>query len=111
MCIRDRPVGLIDLSPHKDGEDYEISYQFHPEIWGKGYAREAIACVVQHSLCNLKLGRIIAETQSENHASCRLLKHIKMIELKRLQRFGAEQIIFAIRNSIKQSGHSGEKSQ
>ena len=101
-----KPLGLIDLSPHKDGEDYEISYQFHPDGWGNGFAREATACVVQHSLTGSRLDRIIAETQSANHASCRLLQHLKMIELKRLQRFGAEQVIFATESSGTHSGHS-----
>ncbi|WP_353314223.1 GNAT family N-acetyltransferase [Shimia sp. NS0008-38b] len=94
-----KQVGLIELSPHKDGEDYEMSYQFHPKWWGRGFAREAAACVIKHSLSGPRLDRIIAETQSANHASCQLLEHLKMVELKRLQRFGAEQVIFAIQNS------------
>ncbi|WP_418887983.1 GNAT family N-acetyltransferase [Octadecabacter algicola] len=106
-----KSVGLIDLSPHKDGEEYEISYQFHPDGWGNGFAREATACVVQHSLTGSRLDRIIAETQSANLASCRLLEHLKMVELKRLQRFGAEQVIFAIQSSGTHSSHSGDESR
>ncbi|QBX99867.1 N-acetyltransferase [Rhodophyticola sp. CCM32] len=43
---REDAVGLVVLSPHKDGEDYEISYQFRPKFWGKGLACEATARVV-----------------------------------------------------------------
>lgn len=101
-----RSLGVISLSPHKDAEDYEISYQFHPGGWGHGFAREAAACVVRHALTGSGLDRIIAETQSANHASCRLLEHLKMVEIERLQRFGAEQVIFAIQRSVANGGQS-----
>lgn len=93
----DRPsaIGLVVLSPHKDGEDYEVSYQFCPMFWGKGFAAEATACVVDHALDNLGLQRVIAETQTENAASCKMLERLGFIEKARLSRFGALQAIYA----------------
>lgn len=92
----DRPIGLIELGPHKDGADYEISYQFHPRFWGNGFGHEAIQAIIRHGLDDTGLEQIIAETQSANLASCRLLEKQGMAEIARVQRFGAEQIIFAI---------------
>lgn len=88
-------IGLVVLSPHKDGEDYEVSYQFRPAFWGKGFAAEATACVVDHALNELGLRRVIAETQTENAASCKMLEGLGFIEEARLSRFGALQSIYA----------------
>lgn len=88
-------IGLVVLSPHKDGEDYEVSYQFRQKLWGQGFACEATARVVEHALNDLGLPRVIAETQTENAASCKMLESLGFIEEKRLSRFGALQAIYA----------------
>ncbi|MEP3638201.1 MAG: GNAT family N-acetyltransferase [Paracoccaceae bacterium] len=95
LAERNQPIGLVELGPHKDGKDYEISYQFRPTFWGKGFANEAVQAVISHALNETDLERIIAETQSANSASCRLLCKLGMVEVERVERFGAEQIIFA----------------
>lgn len=87
-------IGLMVLSPHKDGGDYEVSYAFLPASWGQGFAREATTCVVEHAIQDVGLARVIAETQSANLASCRLLSSVGFAEESRLVRFGAQQIIF-----------------
>ena len=92
-----RPVGLVFISKHRDGEDSELSYQFSPDAWGMGYAIEATRRVLDFAMNDLSLGRLIAETQSANKASCRLLERLGMTEQRRVQRFGAEQIIYASR--------------
>ncbi len=95
LAERNQPIGLIELGPHKDGTDHEISYQFSPTFWGNGFASEAVQAVINHALDETDLKRVIAETQSSNSASCRLLKTQGMVEIDRLDRFGAEQIVFA----------------
>lgn len=50
-------------------------------------------------LKKLGLTKIVAETQSANKASCRLLKRIGMDLEETVERFGAEQSIFSIRNT------------
>ncbi len=88
-------IGLMVLNPHKDGADYEVSYEFRPSSWGQGFANEATTCVVDHAINDLGLQRVIAETQSANSASCRMLEKLGFIEEQRLERFGTEQVIFA----------------
>ena len=90
-----RRIGIVELSLHKDGQDHEISYQFLPMFWGKGLATEAIAAVIYHGINEVGLNRIIAETQRANQRSCQLLLRQGFQEIERLDRFGAEQIIFA----------------
>ena len=95
LSTRNQPIGLVELGPHKDGNDYEISYQFNSTFWGQGFAKEAIQATISHALNDAGLRRIIAETQSANSASCRLLTAQGMVEVERIERFGEEQIIFA----------------
>ena len=87
-------LGLVYLSKHHDGEYFELSYQFAVNAWGKGYAKEACKNVLEFALHDLEMERVVAETQAKNLASCRLLERLNMRELRRLQRFGAEQILF-----------------
>ena len=90
----DQTLGLLVLSPHQSGEGYELSYQFFPDFWGNGYAFEACTRVLEHSKTDLQLTRLMAETQTANLASCKLLERLGMIEKCRLTRFNAEQAIY-----------------
>lgn len=103
-CLRDigQPVGLVELGPHKDGQDIELSYQFHPRAWGQGLAREATARVVSHAFNDMQVPRLVAETQAANARSCTLLRRLGFTEHMRLMRFGAEQVIFS--TSVSQQG-------
>ncbi|MFA5522833.1 MAG: GNAT family N-acetyltransferase [Tissierellales bacterium] len=92
-------VGLVSLDLHHDGVTTEISYQLLPKWWGDGYATEIIQYVISYGFKKLGLIKIVAETQSANTASCRLLKRIGMSLEETVERFGAEQSIFSIRNT------------
>jgi [ribosomal protein S5]-alanine N-acetyltransferase len=72
-----------------------LSYEFHPDAWGHGYATEATRRALDFALNDLAFERLIAETQTANSASCRLLERLGMKEERRIQRFGAEQAIYA----------------
>ncbi len=89
-------IGLISISRHQDGEGAELSYQFHPDIWGLGYAIEATVAVREYAINHLGRQNLVAETREANHASRRLLERLGMRELRRLERFGAEQIIYIL---------------
>ena len=97
--VRDRQnskgIGLLVLSPHEGGKDYEVSYQFLPSSWGNGYAAEALEPVILHALQDLGFPKIIAETQAANARSCKLLSRLGFKQEMTLERHGAQQIIFA----------------
>lgn len=38
-------IGLVSLEKHRDGLHMEVSYEFLPHSWGKGYAEEVIRCL------------------------------------------------------------------
>ena len=67
-------LGLIEIGPYHNGMEQEISYQFAPEVWGQGYAKEAIHAVLVFLSEQGTLESILAETQKKNIRSCRLLE-------------------------------------
>ena len=90
------PVGLVDLGPYRTPPAFELSYQFHPNQWGHGYATEATEAICAHwRKCNFA-APLVAETQSANGPSRRLLTRLGFEETERLQRFGAEQIVYRL---------------
>lgn len=92
-------IGLVSLDPHHDGIHLEISYQFLPNWWGKGYATEVVQLIINYALTELNLSKVIAETQIANTSSCRLLERLGMELECTISRFGAEQAIYSIRSS------------
>lgn len=89
-------IGLASLDKHHDGLSTEISYQFMPQYWGYGYAEEVVRKIIDYAFYELIIKKIIAETQSANKASCKLLKKVGMNLEQIVSRFGNEQYIFSI---------------
>ena len=96
-----RFIGLLSLDPHHDGVHQEISYQILPCWWGKGYATEVVQRVIGYCFNALKLSKIVAETQTANLSSCKLLEKMGMTLEKKVHRFGAEQAIYSIESPFK----------
>jgi ribosomal-protein-alanine N-acetyltransferase len=88
-------IGWVTLGVHHNQVDTEISYLLLPEAWGQGYAREAVERVLCHGHRDLGLSRIVAETQTANASSVRLLERVGMTFERHLERFGASQSLYA----------------
>jgi [ribosomal protein S5]-alanine N-acetyltransferase len=95
----DNFIGLVSLDPHHEGVYLEISYQFLPYWWGKGYATEVVQVIINFALNGLNLSKVVAETQTANKSSCRLLESLGMKLERTIIRFGAEQAIYSIKSS------------
>ncbi|KMK75784.1 GNAT family N-acetyltransferase [Alkalihalobacillus pseudalcaliphilus] len=89
-------IGMISLDTHHNQVDLEISYQFLPNWWGQGFAKETLPVLIQFAFSDKKITRLVAETQTANLASCRLLESLGMKELCKLQRFGSFQTMYSI---------------
>ena len=89
-------IGLISLDSHHDGVNTEVSYQLLPKYWGQGYATEVVCRVIDYAIKELGLTKVVAETQTANKASCKLLKKLGMKLEQTIDRFGAEQAIFSV---------------
>ncbi|RLL48335.1 N-acetyltransferase [Oceanobacillus piezotolerans] len=88
-------IGLVSIDPHHDGICHEISYQLLPNWWGKGYATEVVQFIIHYVLYELNHFKVVAETQTANIYSCKLLERVGMKLERTVIRFGAEQAIYA----------------
>ncbi|WP_368654972.1 GNAT family N-acetyltransferase [Ornithinibacillus sp. 4-3] len=94
----DNLIGLVSLDPHHDGFYHEVSYQFLPNWWGEGYATEVVQLIIDYALNELNFSKIVAETQTANTSSCKLLERLGMKLEQKISRFGAEQAIYSIKS-------------
>jgi RimJ/RimL family protein N-acetyltransferase len=83
----DRPVGSLLLksipASGTDGTpsgDTEIGWHLHPDAWGKGYASEAAARVLEYAF-ESDLDRVVAVTYPDNTASQAVCLRIGMRHL------------------------------
>lgn len=89
-------IGIVFLDTYHDGVKTEVGYQFLPEFWGRGYAREVVTHMIEYGFSELNLDEIVAETQTRNTSSCRLLQKVGMTCVGQLERFGEEQSMFQL---------------
>jgi [ribosomal protein S5]-alanine N-acetyltransferase len=75
----------------------EIYYSILPEHWQKGYATEVVRCLINFGFITLKLHRIQAGVDTENHRSIRVLEKAGMV------REGLQRRNLPIHNSWKDS--------
>ena len=88
-------VGL-DRSTGDDSEEPALGYWLGQPHWRNGYAREAVAAIVDYGLRNLGMETIRAYTDPSNLASQKVLlhcglKHVGEIELTKPTRHGARR--------------------
>jgi RimJ/RimL family protein N-acetyltransferase len=68
----DALIGTIGLEP-RDGEAGELGYWIAQGSWGRGYASEAAAALLQYAGGRCRFRRLAAVTDPENDASHRVL--------------------------------------
>lgn len=90
----DQMLGLITIHEHHDKEDMEVSYQLLPQYWRQGFAKEALEAVLAYAKHELKLPRILAETQKKNLSSIKLLNSVGMSPMREVLRFGETQMVY-----------------
>ena len=90
-------VGVINIDKHRDSNEYEVSYQFMPNHWGKGLAHETVLAAIENSLPMLSKKTILAETQTQNKKSIALLIKLGFKEIDQIIRFGEMQSIYEYR--------------
>jgi len=89
------PSGFVSLDRHHDGPDVEVSFALMPEAQGSGLARAAVAAALLEAW-HLGLKQVVAETQTANTRSVRLLEALGFTALHEVNRFGNAQTVFAI---------------
>jgi ribosomal-protein-alanine N-acetyltransferase len=65
----------------------EIGYILHPDVWGMGLAREALAALLPHVFARFPaMAAIVADVDPRNERSLALLRHFGFIETGRAER-------------------------
>lgn len=100
---RDWLQSMIDI-PHGEGEDFvveqdgavigkaglfrfpEIGFIFHPDVWGRGFATEALRPVLERAFSTHALEEVVADVDPRNSASLRLLTRLGFREVGRRER-------------------------
>jgi RimJ/RimL family protein N-acetyltransferase len=75
---RSDPVGLCGLLRRDSLPHPDLGFAFFPSAWGRGWAAESAAAVLEHARLRLGLRRVLAITDPENAASIRVLRRIGM---------------------------------
>lgn len=73
----DRLVGAVTLYDiHRTQGRAAVGYALASPWWGRGFAREALSCVLAHAFDDLGLRRVEADIDPRNDASCRLVERL-----------------------------------
>jgi RimJ/RimL family protein N-acetyltransferase len=75
---RSEPVGLCGLVRRDSLPDPDVGFAFFPSAWGRGWAVESAAAVLDHARSGLGLRRVLAITDPANAASIRVLHRLGM---------------------------------
>jgi len=75
---RDEPglIGDVGVCRGDEGRQAELGFTFAPAHQGHGYAREAVARIVEFLLVEEGLHRLTADADGRNVRSARLLEHV-----------------------------------
>lgn len=87
-------IGIISLDHHHDLYPFEVSYVLSEAFWGFGYAHEAMSVFLELCKDHLNLDAVVAETQTANIPSRKLLETSGFKEYKDVERFGENQKIY-----------------
>jgi ribosomal-protein-alanine N-acetyltransferase len=71
-------IGMCGLIKRDTLPDVDIGFALFPEFWGRGYAHEAAAAVLEHGRRTFDLKRIVAITSLDNESSIKVLEKIGM---------------------------------
>ncbi len=75
----DRSIGTVQASVR--GEVADVAYVFAPSEWGRGYAGEAVAALLDHLRAEASVARARANVDSRNLASQRLLARLGFVRI------------------------------
>ncbi len=76
LAVEGTPIGICGLIRRETLGDVDLGFAFLERYWGRGYAREAAASVIELGHRDLGLERIVAITDPDNHPSIRVLEGV-----------------------------------
>lgn len=92
----DMAAGFCGFLPRNEPAQGELIYGLSPAAWGRGYATEAAAAVVDHGFTALGLERIVAKADVPNTASVRVLERLGMHYVRREVVLGVDLLFYEV---------------
>lgn len=82
-----RPVGRIGINQVRPRDRVGSVYMFigEPDVWGKGFGRQALQAVLGYGFSTLNLNLVELWTLAKNDRAIRLYKSVGMVEDARLR--------------------------
>ncbi len=71
-----QPLGICGLMKRDYLDDVDLGFAFASQHWGQGYAAEAARAVLHDAKQRLGIGRVLATTTPDNHASQAVLQRL-----------------------------------
>ena len=87
------PLGICGFAKRDFLEEPDVGFAFLPRYWGKGYAYEAAAAVMEYGKSVLGFTRIVAITSEHNEASGKLLEKLGLQFEKLLPYPGRDEMV------------------
>ena len=78
------------------GPDIELGYTLARAAWGRGYATEMGAALVEHAFSVLGMPRVMAQVEPENVASRHVLEKLGMTERGVRLTYGRPHLLYAV---------------
>jgi RimJ/RimL family protein N-acetyltransferase len=95
VCVRGTeaaaPVGMCGLVKREGLHDPDVGFAFLARHWGRGYAVESAAAILEHGTRVLQLPRIVAITSPDNVGSIRVLEKIGLTFVRLMRLTGDSQ--------------------
>jgi RimJ/RimL family protein N-acetyltransferase len=85
------PIGMCGLVKREGLDDVDVGFALRSRYWSRGYAVEAAAAVLDYARRSLRLGRIVAVANPDNHASIAVLEKIGL-RFERMVRLSADAV-------------------
>lgn len=97
-------VGHAEIKPRRDDRahrgEYEIIYVLARSHWGRGLATEIAEKLVEYGLRELKLARVSATVDPDNHASIHVLEKLKMCRVDEFTDETGRTLVYAVKASV-----------
>jgi RimJ/RimL family protein N-acetyltransferase len=77
-------IGHLIFHKYTNKNIFEIGWIINKEYWNKGYAMEVSKRVIKHGFGELKIKKIIGETEQNNIKSIKSIKTLEKIGMKKV---------------------------
>jgi RimJ/RimL family protein N-acetyltransferase len=76
------------------GPEIELSYDLHPDLWGRGIATEAARAVVGLAFGELAIDRVVAVVKPSHTASRRVLEKAGLLHAGAREAYGEQLLLY-----------------